>query len=293
MKSSFLPCNDLVESCLLVWFFLSARVPRSRLLCDYDWTRCLMKRTNALLQHRSSGSPAKPNTEPSSPYWDAAPERAPKPLPKSQNVHDLTQTIAEQELEIELLRDEVHQLKERIKAMERKESLRTSGSEKLPSSTPHYIPRLYEATHGERNGRPLTLETLREVASICCTGQQYEKYQSQCFLSNRIPIPSETFYRNSKHIWETALKLFERTRDKLLNTLLNSDDPITLCFDASWHKRYGFNSALGRFCVIEFNSGDILYGGVFNLGRTGKDSNYDGSSKGMESAGLSDFLKLG
>src|SRR3990167_6373884 len=66
-----------------------------------------------------------------------------------------------------------------------------------------------------------------------------------------------------------------------------------------WHKRYGFNSSLGRFCVFEFVNDTILYGAVRNKGRTIEkeattyrvvEPNYEGSSKGMEADALITFL---
>lgn len=93
--------------------------------------------------------------------------------------------------------------------------------------------------------------------------------------------------------------MFQEHQISQLKDLLSLSDPIVISFDMGWHKRYGFNSDLGRFCVYNFNLDEIIYGGVKNKGRlmelNGKvhevaQSNYDGSSKGMEASALEDFL---
>jgi hypothetical protein len=69
---------------------------------------------------------------------------------------------------------ETELLEEKISSLERCATLR---SKPQPHVIPHYIPTLYTGSRNERNGRPLNLETLRTVAAICASGQQFEKYE--------------------------------------------------------------------------------------------------------------------
>ena len=58
-----------------------------------------------------------------------------------------------------------------IQSFERKETLRTQSTTQQ-TGTNHYIP---NADESSPKGRPLTLESLRCVASICASGSQYSK----------------------------------------------------------------------------------------------------------------------
>jgi hypothetical protein len=110
-----------------------------------------------------------------------------------------------------------------------------------------------------------------------------------------LPFCEATFYNLSKKCWVAAKKVFTDSQASLLNDLLQLSEDIVISFDMGWHKRYGFNSDLGRFCVFNFNLRKIIFGGVKNKGREAgghevMKSNYTGSSKGMEQSALEDFI---
>jgi hypothetical protein len=128
----------------------------------------------------------------------------------------------------------------------------------------------------------------------------YSQVELQKILEDEeLDYGETTFYKLSKKCWSAAKEVFEDSQAALLSELLALTDPIVISFDMGWHKRYGHNSDLGRFCVYVFNLGKLIYGGVKDRGREQESNgvvnnvakgNYDGSSKGMEQSALEDFL---
>lgn len=157
----------------------------------------------------------------------------------------LEKLLAEMEIDVELMNT-------KIDALERQLSLRLKKVTPEATETPHYIPGLYTGTHGERNGRPLTLETLRKVASICASGSQYSKMELQQYIDEEKVVPETTFYRNSLYCWMAARLVFLDSQEALVKKLLKEKKDLAIALDMGWHKRYGFNSALGALFLASF-----------------------------------------
>jgi hypothetical protein len=179
-----------------------------------------------------------------------------------------------------------------IMTLERKDSLRaisvtpsTASSTASSTTSSHYIPNMYSGTREDKVGRPLNLDILRKVASICCAGLQYTKYQHQFILNDEDEIEESKFYLYSKHVWWAAELVFQDSVDSIVKNLLHIGSNLAISFDGSWHKR-GYTSNLGRFTVMEYSTSKILYGNTYSI----LESDYNGNSKGMESQGLIDFL---
>lgn len=98
-------------------------------------------------------------------------------VPTEAEVHRI---IEDQAMEIEELKTELNsaiQREQQIEAEVLKLQTRMSLRNNAPStkSTPHYIPGVYSGDRGEKNGRPIILETLQHVASVCGSGGQFSK----------------------------------------------------------------------------------------------------------------------
>ena len=76
-------------------------------------------------------------------------------------------------MEIEELKSELKSIKFEMSSLQKKMSLREK--EIVPTTTAHYIPGLYTGDRGDKNGRPVTLEILQHVTSVCASGGQFSK----------------------------------------------------------------------------------------------------------------------
>lgn len=87
---------------------------------------------------------------------------------------DFQRVIYDQAMEIEQLKSELsdvietgEQLEAEVAKLQRKMALREQAPK--DTSTPHYLP------GAVKNGRPIILETLQHVASVCGSGGQFSK----------------------------------------------------------------------------------------------------------------------
>lgn len=136
----------------------------------------------------------------------------------------LSALLDKKDFEISSLLREAEKMEIEMSSLERSASLRNSAREP-PSEKeePHYIPQYYSHSHnGERNGRALNLSTLRTVASICASGQQYEKFQLQRFLNEEPAVAETTFYRNAKFCWWAAKEVFKDYQLDLVSKMMDS-----------------------------------------------------------------------
>jgi hypothetical protein len=121
-------------------------------------------------QFRSTGSPPAKIQE-HGPYWKRAALDLTRTTETSLATFDEFD-IEEARVKTKLYETLLQQKDEKIRSLERKETLRLLPSD-LKSRTKHYIP----TPNSDKvpKGRPLTLESLRSVASICASGSQYSK----------------------------------------------------------------------------------------------------------------------
>lgn len=197
-------------------------------------TRCKTKKQNNFGDKRFRGSPT-PKPPQVSPYWNKKGERREKKSndPILEEVAKLR--IENNELRMRLTESQKSEEKERLLV-----SLRTRKEVK-PKKTPHYIPGMYVGNRGAKNGRPLSLETLRKVTSICASGLQFSKFEILSVMNDEEKLDENTFYTNAKHVWWAAEFVWKDIVEKEVHDLVKKGQDICIGFDGSWMKRYGFN----------------------------------------------------
>ena len=270
------------------------------------------RRGSNLSKNRPKGSPVSKEVKDGI-KWDLTPNqttrtpRASSSLESFGNQGDVSDLFSDINSALGQKDRTIKELELKCLSLERKISLKSSQPiispifplSITPTKTPHYIPDLYSGTRSERNGRPLCLETLTKVTSICASGGQFSKFEVQSILNNEVELNENTFYNNSHHVWLAVEGVFKDFINDYAEKLIQKGSNISISFDGSWQKRYGYNSKCGRFTVIDNASGIILFGLPMNMEQkrivngistTVSESTYQGSAKGMEGFGLSAFL---
>lgn len=165
--------------------------------------------------HRYSGSPAFKEVK-DGPSWNMTPSQ-PKRRP-----NDSSTNSPEKLLKIlEEMKDaEIATLKTTVDNLNRQLTLRASSNPTPVPDTTHYIPGYYAGKRGDRCGRALNRDTLRTVASVCASGQQYEKFELQRVLNEEESVAETTFYRNAKYCWWASKEVFNDYQTGLVKKLI-------------------------------------------------------------------------